>query len=144
MYNSKEEMTMAKEKEQVITEVTDGKNTSKVTQTDESIILESTGGITLNELQEEVKEGKHGGHPDEPGEPGVPGPDASDVAPEVPDTKPKKKSKKKEEEFEQLVVDTMGGRYGTGRERMIKLGDQYAEVQKEITKRIREERRNKK
>lgn len=134
---------MTKEKKQTTTEVTDGTNTSKVTQTDESIILESTGGITLNELQEEVKDGKHGGHPDEPGEPGPQGPDAADVAPEVPDTKPKKKSKKKKEEFEQLVTDTMDGKYGTGRERMIQLGDQYAEVQKEITKRIREELRNK-
>lgn len=40
-------------------------------------------------------------------------------------------------EFETLVNDTIRGVYGSGRDRMNALGDNYAKVQAEITRRIR-------
>lgn len=66
------------------------------------------------------------------------------VAPEVPedDEKEKEKAKskkltKKEEEFERLVEETIRGVHGSGRERMLSLGDQYFKVQQEVNDRLR-------
>jgi hypothetical protein len=40
--------------------------------------------------------------------------------------------------IEQLADEVMVGMHGSGRERMIVLGDQYEKVQKEVNRRIRE------
>lgn len=55
--------------------------------------------------------------------------------------KNKKKNKKesfKEDQIELLVEETLNGLHGSGRERMISLGEHYAEVQKEVNNRLRE------
>jgi len=44
--------------------------------------------------------------------------------------------KVEEDDFNKLVDDTMKGKHGTGRERMLSLGSDYAAVQKEIAKRL--------
>lgn len=43
------------------------------------------------------------------------------------------------EYINQLVDETMKGKHGTGRERMLSLGTDYADVQKAVTKRMRAE-----
>lgn len=40
-------------------------------------------------------------------------------------------------DFERLVEETLKGKHGTGRERMISLGTNYAKVQMEVNRRIR-------
>lgn len=57
-----------------------------------------------------------------------------DVSEEKVEAKNKKLSKA-DAEFNRLVEDTIRGVHGTGRERMISLGDQYVKVQQEIHRR---------
>lgn len=48
--------------------------------------------------------------------------------------KSKKETKKS---IDQLVKEVIGGAHGTGRERMMSLGDQYEEVQHEVNQLIK-------
>lgn len=65
---------------------------------------------------------------------------AQTVAPD-PEPAPKadkSKRKSKDDKFETLVEETMNGVHGTGRERMLSLGTNYAAVQTEIARRMRQ------
>ena len=60
---------------------------------------------------------------------------------EAPKKKETKRLTKEEKRIQELADATEGGAYGSGRERMIELGEDYAAVQAELTKRYRERTR---
>jgi hypothetical protein len=51
--------------------------------------------------------------------------------------KEKPEVKKKESPIEQLVKEVIKGKHGTGRERMLSLGDDYEAVQHEVNQLIK-------
>lgn len=67
-----------------------------------------------------------------------------DEVEEAPKKKESKKLTKEEKRIQELADAAEGGAYGTGRERMIALGTDYAAVQAELTKRYRESQNNNK
>lgn len=153
-------------KDKLTIEVSNGVNTSKITTTEEGITLTSNNievkadnkgivgepgqpGVTdtkaesnkakLKADNKDVK-GKSGA----PVEPVVISPDTKSeanltVQPEKIQLKGDSGTKKSkaDSDFDKLVEDTINGKYGTGRERMLALGKRYAEVQTEIVKRLR-------
>lgn len=55
---------------------------------------------------------------------------------EQPKEKSNKKASEADVEFERLVEETIRGAHGSGRERMIALGSNYAKVQQEVNRRL--------
>lgn len=89
----------------------------------------------LDKIAEDVKNGKLKDAIGIKGEPGEPG--NITVQSGTIEIKGDGNYSEEDKAFNKLVEDTMHGKYGTGRERMIELGTNYAKVQTEIVKRIR-------
>jgi hypothetical protein len=60
-----------------------------------------------------------------------------DAVPEEPVKEVKEEAPKSGKTIEQLVAEVVRGAHGTGRERMLSLGDQYEAVQHEVNQLIK-------